>query len=282
MTFYISVVCILLTVLIPFPAKPDELPRKPLGVERPVLLTPVRHHNLTLDQETPDKSQLAKRPPASLQISLQESIVPDQGFPEDKWPYQDREIDSVSPFPSPDPVLVHTEIVFGPDGVMEAPEEQPPPYEPPKNAETNDCPLPSHVAMNTCGTSTESAHVDASQNISQDTLQTTVEDGLFVMHSSKCQLTTSTDSAQDSQYENQADTEMVEKREEKKFVSEKSVVLTQNSAFIKLPHIDSAQQSSSSHRELSLSTAGRKLMTVHSDPLFERHDLPNLPKSETF
>lgn len=270
-------------MLIPFPAKPDELPRKPLGVERPVLLTPVRPHNLTLDQETPDKSQLAKRPPASLQISLQESIVPDQGFPEDKWPYQDREIDSVSPFPSPDPVLVHTEIVFGPDGVIEAPEEQPPPYEPPKNPEPDDSPVPSQLAMNACGSSTESAHVDTPQDISQDTLQATVEDGLSVTHSSKCQLTLSTDSAQDSQYKNQPDTEMVEKREEeKKFVSEKSVVLTQNSAFIKLPHIDSAQQSSSSHRELSLSTAGRKLMTVHSEPLFEHHDLPNLPKSETF
>ncbi|MCI4393130.1 hypothetical protein PGIGA_G00153890 [Pangasianodon gigas] len=267
---------------LPSPAKPDELPRKPLGVERPVLLTPMRPHNPTLDQETPDKSQLAKRPPTSLQISLQESIVPDQGFPEDKWPYQDREIDSVSPFPSPDPVLVHTEIVFGPDGVTEAPEEQPPPYEPPKNVETNGSPLPSHLAMNTCGTSAESAHLDAPQDISQDTLQATVEDGLFVMHPSKCQLTLSTASAQESHYENLPDTEMVETREEKKFVSEKSVVLTQNAAFIKIPHIDSAQQSSSPHREVSLSTAGRKLMTVHSEPLFECHDLTNLPKSETF
>ncbi|XP_053085500.1 USP6 N-terminal-like protein isoform X1 [Pangasianodon hypophthalmus] len=267
---------------LPSPAKPDELPRKPLGVERPVLLTPIRPHNPNLDQETPDKSQLAKRPPTSLQISVQESIVPDQGSPEVKWPYQDREIDSVSPFPSPDPVLVHTEIVFGPDGVMEAPEEQPPPYEPPKNVEANDSPLPSHLAMNTCGTSAESAHLDAPQDISQDTLQASVEDGLFVMHPSKCQLTLSTASAQESQYENLPDTEMVETREEKKFVSEKSVVLTQNSAFIKLPHIDAAQQSSSPHREVSLSTAGRKLMTVHSEPLFERHDLPNLPKSETF
>lgn len=282
MTFYISVVCILLTVLIPFLAKPDELPRKPLGVERPVLLTPIRPHNPNLDQETPDKSQLAKQPPASLQISLQESIVPDQSSPECKWPYQDREIDSESPFPSPDPVLVHTEIIFGPGGVMEGPEEQPPPYEPPKNAGTNNSSLSSHLAMNTCGTSTESAHLDAPQDISQGTLQATVEDGLFVMHPSKCQLTLSTASVQDSQYEKLADTELVETREEKRFVSEKSMVLTQNSAFIKIPHTDSAQQSSSPHREVSLSTAGRKLMTVHSDPLFERHDLPSLPKSETF
>ncbi|XP_053472513.1 USP6 N-terminal-like protein isoform X1 [Ictalurus furcatus] len=267
---------------LPSPAKPDELPRKPLGVERPVLLTPIRPHNPNLDQETPDKSQLAKQPPASLQISLQESIVPDQGSPEYKWPYQDREIDSESPFPSPDPVLVHTEIVFGPDGVMEGPEEQPPPYEPPKNAGTNNSSLPSHLAMNTCGTSTESAHLDAPQDILQGTLQVTVEDGLFVMHPSKCQLTLSTASVQDSQYEKLADREMVETREEKRFVSEKSMVLTQNCAFIKIPHTDSAQQSSSPHREVSLSTARRKLMTVHSDPLFERHDLPSLPKSETF
>ncbi|KAK3509750.1 hypothetical protein QTP70_008389 [Hemibagrus guttatus] len=266
---------------LPSPAKPDELPRKPLGVERPVLLTPKRPQNPTLDQETPDKSQLAKRPPASLQISLQESIVPDQGSPEDKCPFQDREIDSVSPFPSPDPVLVHTEIVFGPDGVMEAPDEQPPPYEPPKIAETNDSSFLSHLAMNTCGT-TESAHLDAPQDISQDTLQATVEDGLFVLHPSKCQFTLSTASAQDSQNENLPKPEMVERREERKFVSEKSVVLSQNSAFIELPDTDSEQQSSSPHTGVSLSTAGRKLMTIHSDPLFERHDLPSLPKSETF
>lgn len=276
-TIYVSVVCILLTVFISFPAKPDELPRKLLGVERPVLMTPMRPHNLTLDQETPDKSQLAKRPPAP----LQESIVPDQGSPEDKCSYQDRDIDSVSPFPSPDPVLVHTEIIFGPDGVIEAPEEQPPPYEPPKNAETNDSLHSSHLAMDTCGSSAESAHADAPQDISQDTLQATVEDGLSLTHPSKCQLILSTASAQVSQHENLPDTAMVDRKEEKKMVSEKSVVLTQNSVVIKLPHTDSAQQSSSLHREV-LSTAGRKLMTVRSDPLFEHHELPNLPKSETF
>lgn len=277
MTLCISVVWISLTVLISFPAKPEELPRKPLGVERPVLLTPMRAHIPTVDQEAPDISQLANQPPASLQISLQESIGPDQGSPEDKRPYQDREIDSVSPFPSPDPVLVHTEIVFGPDGMMEAPDEQPPPYEPPKKAETLDSPSSSHLAMNTCGTSAESAHLAAPQDTSQDT-QARVEDGLSVTHSSKHQLTLSAASAQDTQFENLPSTETVERREVKKFVSEKSMVLTRNSALIKLPHIDS----SSPHREVSLSSAGRKLMTVHSDPLFERHDLPNLPKSETF
>lgn len=269
-------------MLITLPAKPDELPRKPLGVERPVLLTPKRPQDLTQDQETPDKSQLAKRPPALLQLSRQESIVPDQGSPEDKWLFQDREIDGVSPFPSPDPVLVHTDIVFGPDRGMGAPEEQPPPYEPPEFAKTNDSSSPSHLAVNICGTLTESAHLDAPQDISQDALQAKVEDDMFVMHPNKCQLTLSTASAQDSQYENLSDTEMVETREEKTFVSERSVVLTQNSAFVELLHTDSAQQSSSPDREVSLPTAERKLMAVHSDPLFERHDLPTLPKSETF
>lgn len=269
----------MLTLFILFPAKPDELPRKPLGVERPILLTPLRTHNQTLDQEIPDKSQLARRPPASLQISLQESIVPDQVSLEDKCPYQDREIDSVSPFPSPDPVLVHTEIVFGPDGSIEAPEEQPPPYEPPKNA---DPPLPSQLTMSTCGTLTESAHLEATQDTSQVTSQATTEDGLSVMHRSKCQLTLSVASPQDSQNENLPDTEKVETRKVKTFVSEKSVVLTQNSAFIKLSRTDSEEQSSSTYTEASLFTAGRKLMTVHSDPLFKHHDLPSLPKSETF
>ncbi|XP_047663345.1 USP6 N-terminal-like protein isoform X2 [Tachysurus fulvidraco] len=267
---------------LPSPAKPDELPRNPLGVELPVLLPHRRLQNPALDQETPDKSQLAKQTPALIQISLQESIVPDRGSPEDKWPFQDREIDGISPFPSPDPVLVHTEIVFGPDGVMETQEEQPPPYEPPKIKEANNSSLPSHLAMNMCGTSTESAHLYAPQDISQDTLQATLEDDLFVMLPSKCQLTLSTASMKDPQYENLPKTEMVETREEKKFVSVKSVVLTQNSAFIELPNTDSEQQSSSPHRGVSLTTTGRKLMTVHSDPLFQHHDLPTLPKSETF
>lgn len=263
-------------MVILFPAKPDELPRRSLGVERPVQLTPMRPHEPTLDQETPDKSQLARRPPASLQISLQESIVPDQGSPVDKWSYQGREVDNVSPFPSPDPVLVHTEIVF--EGVMEGPEEQPPPYEPPKNAKTNDSPLPSHLAMNACGTLAELTQLDAPQDISQCNLQATVADGVSLTDPSKCQLTLSTASEQDFQYENLPDTEMMQTREEEKF----SVVLTHNFGCSKRPHIDSAQQSSSPHREVSLPTAERKLMTVHSDPLFKRHHFPSLPKSETF
>ncbi|TSK20004.1 USP6 N-terminal-like protein [Bagarius yarrelli] len=256
---------------LPTPAKPDELPRKPLGVERPVLLTPKRPHNSTLDQETPDKSRLAKQLPASFQISLQESIAPDQVSPENKWPPQNREIVSVSPFPSPDPVLVHTDLLFGPDGVMEAPEEQPPPYEPPKMDKMNKSTLFFYLDTDTCRPSTESAH----------NLQDTVEAGLYVMPN-KCQLTLSTPSAQNSQHENLPATEMVETGGEKKNFSEKSVVLNQNSDVFQLPHTDSAEQSSFTPRELLLSTSEGKLMNVHSDPLFDRHYHPTLPKSETF
>ncbi|KAF7687975.1 USP6 N-terminal-like protein [Silurus meridionalis] len=236
---------------LPSPAKPDELPRKPLGVEQPVLLTPMQPHSPTTDQETPDKSQLAKHFPASLQISLQESIVPDQerSSPEDNVLYEARDVYNVSPFSSPDPVLVHTEIVFGPNAATEAHEEQPPPYEPCRKAETSFS-------------------------------QATAEGALFVTHPSKLHLTLSKASAQ--KYENLPGREALKRSEERKIVSEKSVVLPQNSAFIKRPHSDPAQASSTPHTELSLSTAGRKLMTVPSDPLFARHDFPNLPKSETF
>ncbi|XP_062845883.1 USP6 N-terminal-like protein [Trichomycterus rosablanca] len=131
---------------LPPPAKPDELPRNPLGLERPVLLTPLRPREPGPDQDTPDKSQLAKCHLGSLQISLQDSIVPDQDSPEHKRSYQDGEVDQPSPRTSPDPVLVHNQIDFGPDG---AAEEQPPPYEPPE------CSPSAHLDVHMWGVSAE-------------------------------------------------------------------------------------------------------------------------------
>ncbi|XP_030650042.1 USP6 N-terminal-like protein [Chanos chanos] len=124
---------------VPPPAKPEELPRNPLGVELPVVLTPVIPPKQSPSQDTPDKSQLAKRPQVSLHIPLdQESIVLDQSSPEEKRPqHGDGEIHSPSPLPSPDPVLVHSQALPSPDEMTGAPEdggERPPPYEPPQNS----------------------------------------------------------------------------------------------------------------------------------------------------
>ncbi len=53
---------------------------------------------------------------------------------QEKKPYNDGRTASMSPLPSPDPVLVHSQIPLTPDGMIGAPEdggEWPPPYEPP-------------------------------------------------------------------------------------------------------------------------------------------------------
>ncbi|KTG03138.1 hypothetical protein cypCar_00023389 [Cyprinus carpio] len=120
---------------LPPPAKPDEFPRKPLGLELPVVLTPVKCPKPSPSEDTPNKAQLIKWPPASLHISLQqESIILDDSLSQEKKPYKDEGTDSMSPLPSPDPILVHTQIPLTPDGMIGAPEdggEWPPPYEPP-------------------------------------------------------------------------------------------------------------------------------------------------------
>ncbi|KAG9260823.1 USP6 N-terminal-like protein [Astyanax mexicanus] len=240
---------------LPSPAKPDELPRKPLGLELPVVLTPVRPSKFSQAEDTPDKSQLAKRPPASLHIQLdQESILPDQSSPDDKQPYQDR--GNLSPFPSPDPVLVHNQILFPPEDGG----EQPPPYEPPRNGVTHE--------RNSLGPEEpsldDSKPLAASQDVFYDALQSAdsswaspgkVSHSLFVASVSR-------QPSNLSQYENLPKTDREDRERQ-------SAVLTQNS-------------SSDFNYSISSSAAGRRLPTVHSDPLLERLHHTNLPKSETF
>ncbi|XP_052007561.1 USP6 N-terminal-like protein [Xyrauchen texanus] len=118
----------------PPPAKPDEFPREPLGLELPVVLTPLKWPKPSPSEDTPNKALLTKRPPSSLHISLeQESIMLDDSPPQDKKPFKDGGTGSMSPLPSPDPVLVHSQIPLTLDGAPEDGGEWPPPYEPPKN-----------------------------------------------------------------------------------------------------------------------------------------------------
>ncbi|XP_072527688.1 USP6 N-terminal-like protein [Salminus brasiliensis] len=250
---------------LPSPAKPDELPRKPLGLELPVVLTPVRPLKFGQAEDTPDKSQLAKQPPASLHIHLdQESILPDQSSPEDKQPYQDR--GSLSPFPSPDPVLVHNRIPFAPEDGG----EQPPPYEPPRNDVAHELGSPDR---HTSGTSAESKPLDASQDVFQYAVQpadSSVAAPAMVPHTLPI-ASVSRQPSNRSQYENLPDANMEEKEEKHSVGSseEKAAILTQNSA-------------TAFNQALSSSTAGRRLPTVHSDPLLERLPHASLPKSDTF
>lgn len=109
-----------------FSGKPEEFPRKPLGQELPVLLSPV--------QPTRGKPSSASGfPRADLSIHIishqPDSISPDQSPSKDP-----RDLDAVdeeeAPLPSPDPVIIHSQAPLTPDG---SPLTGPPPYQPPGN-----------------------------------------------------------------------------------------------------------------------------------------------------
>ncbi|TKS70531.1 USP6 N-terminal-like protein [Collichthys lucidus] len=109
---------------LPPPGKPDELPRKPLGQELPVLLSPVQP-----SQGKPSSASGFPRAGLSLHIISHQpdSISPDQSPSKDP-----RDLDAVdveeAPLPSPDPVIIHSQAPLTPDG---SPLMGPPPYQPP-------------------------------------------------------------------------------------------------------------------------------------------------------
>ncbi|XP_007571091.1 USP6 N-terminal-like protein [Poecilia latipinna] len=104
---------------LPPPGKPEELPQKPLGQELPVLLGPVQ----------PSSATGFPRAGLSLHIMSHQpdSISPDQSPSKDP-----RDLDAVeeqeAPLPSPDPVIIHSQVPLTPDG---SPLMGPPPYRPP-------------------------------------------------------------------------------------------------------------------------------------------------------
>ncbi|XP_034051525.1 USP6 N-terminal-like protein [Thalassophryne amazonica] len=109
---------------LPPPGKADELPRKPLGQELPVLLSPVR----------PGRGKLSSAsgfPRADLRFHIishqPDSISPDQSPSKDP-----RDLDAVdeeeTQLPSPDPIIIHSQASLTPDG---SPLMGPPPYQPP-------------------------------------------------------------------------------------------------------------------------------------------------------
>ncbi|XP_027869932.1 USP6 N-terminal-like protein [Xiphophorus couchianus] len=104
---------------LPPPGKPEELPQKPLGQELPVLLGPVQ----------PSSATGFHRAGLSLHIMSHQpdSISPDQSPSKDP-----RDLDVVeeqeAPLPSPDPIIIHSQVPLTPDG---SPLMGPPPYRPP-------------------------------------------------------------------------------------------------------------------------------------------------------
>ncbi|KAL2088561.1 hypothetical protein ACEWY4_015460 [Coilia grayii] len=112
---------------LPPPAKPEELPRKPLGLELPLLLTPVMPVKGSPSWAGPDDS-------APHQSTQQDSVAPHGISPAEK--HAPRRIvgkdGSPSPLPSPDPVLVHSQAPQG--------EWPPPPYAPPDSDAITDLP----------------------------------------------------------------------------------------------------------------------------------------------
>ncbi|XP_071345940.1 USP6 N-terminal-like protein [Trachinotus anak] len=109
---------------LPPPGKAEELPRKPLGQELPVLLSPV--------QSSRGKSSSASGVPrAGLSLHIishqPDSISPDQSPSKDPKDLDTAE-DEEAPLPSPDPIIIHSQAPLTPDG---SPLMGPPPYQPP-------------------------------------------------------------------------------------------------------------------------------------------------------
>ncbi|KAM4602761.1 USP6 N-terminal-like protein [Polymixia lowei] len=109
---------------LPPPGKPEELPRKPLGQEVPVLLSPVHPTRVK-------PSSATCLPGAGLSLHIishqPDTISPDQSPSKDP-----RDLDALNeeeaPLPSPDPIIIHSQAPLTPDG---SPLTGPPPYQPP-------------------------------------------------------------------------------------------------------------------------------------------------------
>ncbi|XP_019751954.1 USP6 N-terminal-like protein [Hippocampus comes] len=114
---------------LPPPGKPEELPRKPLGQELPVLLTPL----------APSRGKLPTArgcPKAGLSLHIisnqPDSISPDESPTKDindLHPVDHEEV----PLPSPDPIIIHNQALYTSD---DFPLTGPPPYQPPESQAT--------------------------------------------------------------------------------------------------------------------------------------------------
>ncbi|XP_051947976.1 USP6 N-terminal-like protein [Xyrauchen texanus] len=267
-------------LVFPPPAKPDEFSRKPLGLEFPVVLTPFKLPKPSPSEDTPNKAQLTKCPPASLNISLeQESIMLYDSPPQDKKPFKDGGIGSMSPLLSPDPVLVHSQIPLTLDGMIGAPEdggEWPPPYEPPKNTvpELGEMqnqpvlhdpnPFPTLDEALLSGMSPGAKPLHTPQNFEQDTLQTAGGSVEVDLPLDNFHLTFSVSMAHESHQPNSISNY--------KYLIEGQVGDDENLQMISSTDCDQSQ------------LPVKEILTFHSDPLFQHPPQTSqyLQKSETF
>ncbi|XP_037102738.1 USP6 N-terminal-like protein [Syngnathus acus] len=103
----------------PPPGKPEELPRKPLGQELPLLLSP-------LEPSRGKRSSASGCPKAGLSFHIisnqPDSISPDQTLCKDindLHSVNDEEV----PLPSPDPVIIHNQALYNRATALPAPRE---------------------------------------------------------------------------------------------------------------------------------------------------------------
>ncbi|XP_028437174.1 USP6 N-terminal-like protein isoform X2 [Perca flavescens] len=118
---------------LPPPGKPDELPRKPLGQEPPVLLSPVQPC-----RGKPSSARAGGGLSLHIISHQPDSISPDQSpskDPRDLDSVDQEEDDQDAPLPSPDPIIIHSRAPLTPDG---SPLTGPPPYRPPGGEEVDD------------------------------------------------------------------------------------------------------------------------------------------------
>ncbi|KAM4595952.1 uncharacterized protein ACJ7VT_022475 [Polymixia lowei] len=97
---------------LPPPAKSDEVPKKPLGQERPVLLLPLQPDSPV---EAKVKLQPQNQPHAEAQQpdTITQDQTPSPGDPQDSQSLQGAQPPTMS---SPDPVVVHTQAPALPEG----------------------------------------------------------------------------------------------------------------------------------------------------------------------
>ncbi|KAA0723601.1 USP6 N-terminal-like protein [Triplophysa tibetana] len=271
---------------LPPPAKPDEFPRKPLGLEMPVVLTPLKRSKPSPSEDTPNKAQLGKRPPTSLHISLeQESIILDDSPPQEKKTFKDEGTGSMSPLPSPDPVLVHRPIPLTPDGMIGAPEdggEWPPPYEPPKSTipelsdlqpELCDTTSPPNVDDKLLfRTSPAAEPLQTSLTFEQDGVNTAEGSVAGHLPSNNLQISVAHESRRPSSI---SDNENLHEGQERDNEHQNLDTLSER---FPISHKTSPKACDQSK------LPARGIPTVHSDPLLQNasHSCQHLPKSETF
>ncbi|XP_028814047.1 USP6 N-terminal-like protein isoform X2 [Denticeps clupeoides] len=151
---------------LPPPAKGDEQPKKPLGLERPVLLIPVK------PQPTVAETKASTQPTTSQLVQQNTISVDKTPSPSDSQSPQGLCGVCTPPMPSPNPVLIHSQALQTPDEIprrggfssVQTEQEQvqdssewPPPYQPPDADSTSvhslnlpDLPPPPPLHMDDC------------------------------------------------------------------------------------------------------------------------------------